>query len=459
MNNSSILAKKQVLISDNSEVTLTITVVSSHIKQTYEKIILDFSKKANLKGFRKGKVPTNVIIRKFGESILSETTEKIVQNGFEEALKEKAPKPLQFKPPKVEIKDKISLDKNFGFLVTYDTYPEIELGEFQKLELVQPEPKISEEDIQKELLRIQEQNSTIVDKENSESGIQVEKGNVVTLNYIEKDSTGKNIETTERKDFVFEIGTGYNLYQFDDDLIGMSRGEVKLISKTFPSDYQYKELADRKVDIEVTVTSIKEKKLPELDDDLAQDIDENFKSLEDLKNNLKETLCKEADRIIREQLISTLLEKVLDTSKVPLPKSMLEANTENEWQQFVSRSRMSPEQFDIALAKEGQSKNDIIKEWTPNIEKRTKLTLIVEKLAETLKIKVSEEDLTLSINERASNQKTEPEEMRKQFEQNNMMDYLRSDIRNEKLYNKLLKESSIKKGKQTPYVDLLQRNS
>ena len=164
MNNSSILAKKQVLISDNSEVTLTITVVSSHIKQTYEKIILDFSKKANLKGFRKGKVPTNVIIRKFGESILSETTEKIVQNGFEEALKEKAPKPLQFKPPKVEIKDKISLDKNFGFLVTYDTYPEIELGEFQKLELVQPEPKISEEDIQKELLRIQEQNSTIVDK-------------------------------------------------------------------------------------------------------------------------------------------------------------------------------------------------------------------------------------------------------------------------------------------------------
>ena len=459
MNNSSILAKKQVLISDNSEVTLTITVVSSHIKQTYEKIILDFSKKANLKGFRKGKVPTNVIIRKFGESILSETTEKIVQNGFEEALKEKAPKPLQFKPPKVEIKDKISLDKNFGFLVTYDTYPEIELGEFQKLELVQPEPKISEEDIQKELLRIQEQNSTIVDKENSESGIQVEKGNVVTLNYIEKDSTGKNIETTERKDFVFEIGTGYNLYQFDDDLIGMSRGEVKLISKTFPSDYQYKELADRKVDIEVTVTSIKEKKLPELDDDLAQDIDENFKSLEDLKNNLKETLSKEADRIIREQLISTLLEKVLDTSKVPLPKSMLEANTENEWQQFVSRSRMSPEQFDIALAKEGQSKNDIIKEWSPNIEKRTKLTLIVEKLAETLKIKVSEEDLTLSINERASNQKTEPEEMRKRFEQNNMMDYLRSDIRNEKLYNKLLKESTIKKGKQTPYVDLLQRNS
>ena len=459
MNNSSILAKKQVLISDNSEVTLTITVVSSHIKQTYEKIILDFSKKANLKGFRKGKVPTNVIIRKFGESILSETTEKIVQNGFEEALKEKAPKPLQFKPPKVEIKDKISLDKNFGFLVTYDTYPEIELGEFQKLELVQPEPKISEEDIQKELLRIQEQNSTIVDKENSESGIQVEKGNVVTLNYIEKDSTGKNIETTERKDFVFEIGTGYNLYQFDDDLIGMSRGEVKLITKTFPSDYQYKELADRKVDIEVTVTSIKEKKLPELDDDLAQDIDENFKSLEDLKNNLKETLSKEADRIIREQLISTLLEKVLDTSKVPLPKSMLEANTENEWQQFVSRSRMSPEQFDIALAKEGQSKNDIIKEWSPNIEKRTKLTLIVEKLAETLKIKVSEEDLTLSINERASNQKTEPEEMRKRFEQNNMMDYLRSDIRNEKLYNKLLKESTIKKGKQTPYVDLLQRNS
>ena len=83
----------------------------------------------------------------------------------------------------------------------------------------------------------------------------------------------------------------------------------------------------------------------------------------------------------------------------------------------------------------------------------------MEKLAETLKIKVSEEDLTLSINERASNQKTEPEEMRKQFEQNNMMDYLRSDIRNEKLYNKLLKESSIKKGKQTPYVDLLQRNS
>ena len=104
----------------------------------------------------------------------------------------------------------------------------------------------------------------------------VEQGDVVTVNYVELDDAGAPNSATERRDFVFEVGTHYNLYHMDDELIGMQRGADKEFSKSFPDDWEHRELAGRTVTLRVTVTSVKEKQLPDLDDELAQDISERF---------------------------------------------------------------------------------------------------------------------------------------------------------------------------------------
>ena len=125
---------------------------------------------------------------------------------------------------------------------------------------------MEEEDINRELETVQRQNALIIDKKD---GI-VDKGNTITVNFVELDDSGAEKEQTKREGFTFEVGTGYNLYRIDEDVVGMSKDETKTIEKEYPEDYEYSELAGKSVTVHVEVTAVKESMLPEIDDELAQ---------------------------------------------------------------------------------------------------------------------------------------------------------------------------------------------
>lgn len=450
---------RELSVADDSEVRLTLTVAGDSVRETYDGIIADLRRKARLKGFRRGKAPREVLVRKFGPALLAQTTEQVIKESLEQAVGEIEHKPLPFAPPALDSVPQLVLEEDLTFTVTYDTYPQVELGPYRGLPLERPQVRIADADLERELSRLQERNAVVTDKPADDSGqVLVARGDVVTVNHVEQDAAGQPVPDSERRDFVFEVGTEYNVYRMDEELVGMARGADKVFTKSYPADYQYSDLAGRTVTLKVTVTSVKEKQLPDLDDELAQDVSERFETLDDLKADLRSRMQGDADRRVRDRLIGQLMDKVVETSQVPLPKSMIAADLEGEWRSLVARSGSDAQRFEATLAERGTSREALLEQSRPHLERRARYTLVRNKLAEAEGIEISDEDLERHLARQAEARGVGPEELRAQFERQNLLDYIRNELRDEKLYDHLIAASAVFPGAETSYVDLIGAN-
>ena len=449
----------ELSVSDDSEVRLTLTVAGDSVRETYDSIVADLRRNARLKGFRRGKAPREVLIRKFGPALLAQATEQVIRESLEQAIGEIEHKPLPFAAPALDSEPQLVLGEDLTFTVTYDTFPQVELGPYRDLPLERLQVSIADADLERELSRLQEQNAVVTDKPADDSEqVVVVQGDVVTVNYVEQDDAGQPVPGSERRDFVFEVGTEYNIYQMDEELVGMARGSDKVITKSYPADYQYSDLAGRTVTLNVTVTSVKEKQLPDLDDELAQDISDRFETLDDLKTDLRSRLQDDADRRVRARLIGELMDKVVETSQVPLPKSMVAAELEGEWRNLVARAGGDAQRFEAALAAQGESRDQLLEQSRPLVERRARYMLVRDRLAQTEGIEISDEDLDRHLAQQAEARGVDAEELRAQYESQNALDYVRNELRHEKLYDHLIAASAVSPGAETSYVDLIGAN-
>jgi trigger factor len=445
-------------VSADSKVQFTLTVAGASVQEAFDKRLAELRRKAQLKGFRRGKAPRDLLIRKFGDSLLASTTQTVIEDAMREVAEE-MPTPLA--NPEVRIDQRPTPGQDFTFSVTYDSYPDVELGPYRDLTLDEPQVTIGGADLERELARIQERNAAVVDKAPAAGAgdeVQVARGDVVTVNHVEQDDAGRPVAASERRDFVFEVGTGYNLYEMDEDLIGMGRGAEKVITKVFPADYQHRHLANRTVTLQVTVTAIKEKQLPDLDDELAQDVSEEFETLDDLKADLRRRLERDAAQRVRADLTSQLLERVVSASRVPLPGTMIATDLEVEWRRFAARSESAPEQLEESLSAAGRSKEELLELWRPAIEQRTRVMLVLERLATAERIEIGDEELDAAVAAQAAERDQEPGQYRARLEQAKLLDHLRTELRNQKLYDRLLAANTVRPGKATAYLDLVEGN-
>ena len=453
------VTNRELSVSDDSEVRLTLTVAGDSVRETYDNIIADLRRNARLKGFRRGKAPREVLVRKFGPALLAQTTEQVIRESLEQTIGEIEHKPLPFAAPALDSEPQLVLGEDLTYTVTYDTFPQVELGPYRDLPLERPQVSIADADLERELGRLQEQNAVVIDKQADDSGqVVVAQGDVVTVNYLEQDAAGQPIPGSERRDFVFEVGTEYNIYQMDEDLVGMARGEEKVIAKSYSSDYQYSDLAGRAVTLKVTVTAVKEKQLPDLDDELAQDISDRFDTLDELKADLRSRLQDDADRRVRERLIGELMDKVVETSQVPVPKSMIAAEMEAEWRNLVARAGVEASRFEAALAERGDTREQLMEQTRPLVERRARYMLVRDRLAQAEGIEISDEDLERHLAQQAEARGVDAEELRAQYERQNALDYVRRELRHEKLYDHLIAASAVSPGAETSYVDLIGAN-
>lgn len=452
---------RELSISDDSEVRLTLTVDGASIRETYDKLTGDLRRNAQIKGFRRGKVPRDVLTRKFGAALLSQTTEQVLTESVRKAVREAEHKPLPFVHPALDKVPELVLGKDYTFTVTYDTRPRIALGQYRDLALQRPQVTITDADLEPELQGLREQNAEVLDKPADAAGqVVVANGDVVTVNYAELDAAGQPVAGSERRDFVFEVGTGYNIYEIDDELVGMARGDDKVISKQFPDDYQHTELAGRAVTLKVTVTSIKEKRLPNLDDELAQDVSDRFETLDDLKADLRERLQSNADRLLRERLAFEVVSKVVESSQVPLPKTLVAAELENHWRTLAVRSGAgdNPELFETALARSGRSKESMLEPLRPFVEQRVRTMLVRAELAQVEGIEVGDEEVDARLAPLAEERGVSVEELRTQYEGEDLLNRLREQLLVDKLNDHLIDLSKVTEGPVIPYVDLVAGN-
>jgi trigger factor len=449
-----VIKNKQTEQLENSSVRLTITVAEDAVRKEYDDLLSEYVKNVRLDGFRKGKVPPAILLRKYGDIILGETAERIVQKSLEQALEAGEHKPIATSVPTVDAADKLELGKEFSYKVTFDTFPKIELPEYKGLEYEELEVEVGEEDVQRELKGLQEQNSVVVDKKEPVTA----KGDIVNVDYVELEEGGEETASTRRQSFVFEVGSGYNPYRFDEELVGLKAGEEKTVLKEYPADFEIKELAGRKLSVRVKLNSVKEKQLPEINDELAQDISDKYKNLEDLKKDIREKLDRHAAQRVREHSISQLLDKIATGATIALPRSMLASELEEEWQRFLGRLRADEKIVLRELEKEGRSKESVQEEWKPAAEKKLRLQLVASEMVKREGIQASQEEMDSRVKADAEARSISFEQAKEIYTKNRLYDYLSFDIRNEKLYDQLLASGKRQKGKRVKLLDLLGGN-
>jgi trigger factor len=449
-----VIASKNIERGEHSTVKLSATVPNAEVRKEYEVMLREYSKSVRIDGFRQGHVPAAVLERKFGESLRLDAMGRVLEKAVEEALKDADPReqPLAYSTPSLDGQPDFSIDKDFSFSVTYDVFPSIEVGDWKGIEVEKPQVVVSSEDEDRELADIRERNAIVVERD---AAAQAVKGDVVTVDFQELGEDGQAVGGTERQDFTFEIGTGYNAYKIDDEIVGMRKDEERTIEKSYPADFENPELAGKAVKLAVTVTKIKEKKLPQLDDELAQDVSEKYKTLADLKADIRDQLEKRLAAKLKELEERALVDGLLARSKTELPESMVAAELAMRLENLKRQTGVdTDERLDRILSYSGKTRASLLEEWKPSAEKAITTRLAIEKLLEEGKYECSDADVEAEFARQAAESGLSVDEIKAEYEKRGSMDYLRDRIKEDKLMADLLSAAKVKQGPKKSFMDL-----
>lgn len=451
---------KEISKLENSAVKLTATIAKEDVVSGYNKNISKYAKNVQLPGFRKGHVPVKVLEQKYGDSLKQEVLADLIDESLNQIFAEEESKdirPLPYTQPRLD-GDKLpefSTDKDLTFSVVYDVFPSVEVKDFSKIEVKEPQVEIGEKELNEELKAIQERNAVVIDKKEGEP---VEKDNIVTIDYKELDDSGTAIPGSEREGFVFTVGTGENIYKIDDEIIGMKKDETKEISKTYDAKEENKDLAGKTKKISVTVKAIKLRNLPALDDELAQDVSEKYKTLDDLKKDISKGLESAKNRKIAELKSQSLLEQLVEKNPIVLPKSMIQAEMESRWRMMAQQFQTTPEQLEKMISASGQSKENMLTQWTGDAEKMLKSRLIVDALIREKNIAVTPEEVEAEFAKIADESGSTIEEVKEHYEDARAKEYIIDEIKENKLYDELYKQVKVSKGDKVKFADLFKNN-
>jgi len=438
---------------DKSRVQLDVTIGQEELAKGYQELLAKYSRTMQLPGFRKGKVPVKILEQKYGEALKGDLAGDIMEKALGEIFEgaNEFERPLPYSQPAMDKAPDFDLSKDLAFTVTYDVFPEVKLGAVDGFKIEVPVVAIGDAEMKEELDAIRDRNAIVVDRNDGDKAV---KDNIATVNYCEIDKEGKAVEGTERQDFVFTLGTGQNIFKFDDEVIGMKKGDTKDFNKKFPADFEDSELAGKSKKLRVTLTALKERKLPDLDDELAQDVNEKYKTLDDLKNDIKKNMETALENKLKEMKSNSLLEKIIEKNDFELPESMIGAELESRWQMLAQRFRTDVAQLEKLILSSGQTKEDMLAGWRTEAQKLLKSRVIVELLLKDREIVVTPEDVEAQYVKMAEGAGISVDEVKKHYADARRKEYLIDDIKEQRLYGQLLEKCTLTKGAKTAFADL-----
>lgn len=417
---------------EKSAVKLTVTIAKKDVQESYNSIVAKYVKSAQIPGFRKGHVPANVLERKYGDAIKADALSEIIDKSLNEIFeKETENRPLPYQQPVMDQVPEFDVSKDLTYTVTFDVFPKVEVKDFAGIEVKEPQVTVGDKELEDELKAIQERNAVVMDKKADET---VEKDNIVTVDY--KEENGEN-----RNGYVFTVGSADDIYKISDDVIGMKKDETKEVSKD-----------DKKITL--TVKAIKTRQLPALDDDLAQDVSEKFKTLDDLKADIKRNLEVAKTRKIAEIKSQSLLEQLVEKNAFDIPASMLAAELDGRWRMMAQQFQTTPEQLEKMIAASGQTKETMLEQWTGDSEKMLKSRIIVDSLLRSKNISVTPEEIEAQYAKIAEDGGMTVEEVKNHYSDPRSKEWLIEDTKEQKLYEELYKEVKVSKGDKVSFADL-----
>lgn len=396
------VAKEQL---EGNKVELKVEVekerVNEALQQAYKKVV----KEVNIPGFRKGKVPRKILEARYGKEVLyHDAFDFLVPAAYSQAVKAAEIEPID----QPEISEfKISADQPATFTAIVEVKPEVELGQYTDLGIEKKEPELSEEELENQLKAYQEQHSQL---EHTEREVVADKDFVIID--FEGFIDGKQFPGGSGEEYTLEIGSGTFIPNFEEQLIGQKVGEEVELNLTFPENYQTEDLAGQDVLFRVKIKEIKEKKLPELNDEFAKEVSD-FESLEQFEADLKEKMLEQKKQQLQQQLENELIKKVSENTTVDIPTPLVNNELDMMYHNLAYSLSRQGINIDDYFKHINSSKEDWQEQNREHATERAKNNLVLESIAKKEGIEVSDEEIDKSVEGMADNSEHSAEDIKK----------------------------------------------
>ncbi|RPJ97325.1 trigger factor [Rummeliibacillus sp. TYF005] len=386
---------------------LTVEVAAEKVDEALDKAFKKVVKQINVPGFRKGKMPRQLFEKKFGvESLFQDALEFLVNENYPLAIDETGIEPVDQPEIDFEMED-LGKHKDFKFTAKVTVKPEVTLGDYKGLEVTKQDTTVTDEEIEQQLKEQQARLAELVVKEDGA----VEEGDTAVIDF-EGFQDGVAFEGGKGDNYSLEIGSGSFIPGFEEQLVGVKAGESKDVVVTFPEEYHAAELAGKEATFKVTVKEVKAKELPELDDDLASEIDAEVESLDQLRTKLKEKTVAEKESASETALRDDLVEKAAENATIDIPEAMVESEINRMIQEYDQSLQMQGMNLDLYYQFSGQDEAALRAQMKEDAQSRVRVALVLEAIAEAEKIEASEEDINAELEKMSEQFKMDAEQIK-----------------------------------------------
>lgn len=371
---------------EGNEGLLKVTVPAEKVDKALDQAFKKVVKQINVPGFRKGKVPRQIFEQRFGvEALYQDAVDILLPEAYGEAIDETGINPVA--QPEVSV-TQIEKGKDFIFDATVTVEPEVKLGDYKGLEIEKQDTELTDDELQESIDHSLGHLAEMVVKEDGA----VENGNTVNIDFTGS-VDGEEFEGGQAEGYDLEVGSGSFIPGFEEQLEGMKTGEEKDVVVTFPEEYHAEELAGKEANFKTKVNEIKYKDVPELNDEIANELDSNAETVDEYKENLRKRLSEqkatEAENTEKEEAIN----KATENTTIDIPEAMVNTELDRMIQEFGQRIQQQGLDLQTYYQISGQNEDQLREQMKDDAEQRVKTNLTLTAIADAENVEVSDEDI------------------------------------------------------------------
>jgi trigger factor len=405
-----------------SRVSVEVEVPAADVDRAISRAARALAREMRMPGFRKGKAPPSLVIQRVGfAAVLEEAIREALPEWYERALLSSGIAPVG--DPSVEVVTTPEAEgQPLAFKFEIGVRPKAELGEYKGLEVGKAEPEPPAEFVDREIERLREGFAKLEPVERT-----AVEGDVLLVDF-EGLLDGKAFEGGKASDYLLELGGGQLIEGFEEQLKDAGAGETRKVEVTFPDDYQAEQLAGEDAVFMVEVKEVREKVLPELDDDFASESSE-FDTLDELRDDIAKRLAEAVGERAEQDFRVAAIDAVVAEAKLDLPDDLATARAVERWERVERQLASRGMQADAYLQMQGKTREQVIEESKPEAEAELKREAVLAAIAEAEEIEVSEEELIEALAHPAEHERTTPEKLLKRLQDSGRDTMIRDDIR------------------------------
>ena len=387
----------------DSRVRLDAEVPSEELESRVQRTAAQLGRDLRIPGFRKGKVPGPMVIQRVGrDAVLEQAVRDSLPEWYEEAIVRSGLSTVG--DPKLDMNDLPSSGEPLSFSIEVGVTPKATLGKYRDLEVGKRSPEVPEEAVQTELDRLRDSFARLdsVDRE-------AQQGDHLVMDFVGR-VDGEEFKGGEARDYMLEIGGGRLIEGFEEQLVGARAGEARTVEVDFPDEYPADELKGRHATFEVQVKDVKQKRLPELDDDFASEASE-FDTLDELRADIHHKLEHAQEHQIEDEFRQEAVDAAVAEADIDLPEDLVTARAEEMWERTERVLRAQGVEPETYLTASDRTREQMIEEAKEDARRTLARESVLEAVAEAEGVEVSEDDLLVALEATAEREGTKPDKL------------------------------------------------